>query len=404
VGIGARQSAPSMRSKTLSAAALALLASACSAAGTNQSIPTANAGSTVADANGGGQLTTAQTADEIQPDASGTSILKTLTKQTIIGSTVDPKNGDQTPYAIGYESEAPYTPGIVKKGDLVVCNFANKAGTLGSGTTEEVLTAKPGSKPVELVQSTKIEGCAGLSVDQIYGDVYSSDATAKNAVETTDKGKLFETITGGPMVQPYGGTYILYGPGYPPGPGYWAGDATSGVLWRMDLGTGQKKPPVTGVVTGFKVNKGKPGSVLGPTAVAFYKPTDTVYVVDGASNILYSFAHAYYDLDIAKAVVIGSTGKTFTGPAAKDAKVVYSGSALSGPIALAVLANGNVIVANTKSNSLVEIESTGAVLDTKSVDSGAAGAIRGVVAVGGASNTALYFNDVNGNNVQELSK
>jgi hypothetical protein len=388
-----------MRSKTLSAAALALLASACSAAGTNQSIPTANAGSTVADVSGGGQI-----ADAVQPDAVATSVLKTLTTQTIIGSTVDPKNGDQAPYAIGLSTKAPYGGGVIKKGDLVVCNYANKAGTMGSGTTEEVLAAKAGSKPVELVQSSSIQGCAGLGIDQVYGDVYSSDATAKNSVEVTAKGKVYETITGGPMSQPFGGVYVTVGAEYPPGDGYWTGDATSGTVWRINLGTSQKKPPVIGVITGFKVNKGKPGSVLGPTALAYNPKNDTLYVADGASNILYAFSHAYYDYNDAKSVIIGSTGKTFTGPYAKDAKVLYSGTALSGPLGMTLMPNGNLIVTNTKSNNLVEVESTGAILDTKSVDNGTAGAIRSIVAGGSAANTVLYFTDVNGNNVQELSK
>jgi hypothetical protein len=389
-----------MRSKTLSAAALALLACACSAAGTNQAVPLANTGSRIADVNGAGQV-----ANEIQPDADATSILKTLTKQTIIGSTVDPSNGDKAPYGITYISEAPYGGGKVKKGDLVVCNFADSTGALGNGTTEEILTAKAGSKPVQFVQSANIKGCTGLGTDEIYGEVYSSDATAKNVVETTAKGKVYQAITGGPMVQPYGGTYLTSVVSYPPGDSYWNGDATSGTLWRIDLGTTLKKPPVTGVITGFKVNKGKPGSVLGPTALAYNHKNDTIYVADGASNILYAFSKAYSFLDQTKAIVIGSTGKTFTGPEAKNAKVLYSGTALSGSVSMTLLPNGNVIVANTKSNTLVEIESTGAILDTKSVDTGAGGAIRGILSVGNSdTNTALYFTDVNANNVQELSK
>jgi hypothetical protein len=93
------------------------------------------------------------------------------------------------------------------------------------------------------------------------------------------------------------------------------------------------------------------------------------------------------------------------GPLAKNEKVLYAGFALFGPISMALLPNGNLIVANTKSNSLVEIESTGAILDTKSVDTGAGGAIRGILALGNSdANTVLYFTDVNANNVQELSK
>jgi hypothetical protein len=388
-----------MRSTILSAAALALLVSACSAAGTNQTVPMGSNASAIAGVAG------ARIASGMQPDADATSILKTLATQTIIGSTVDAKNGDMAPYGLTYVSKPPYGGGKFKKGDLIACNFADSSGTLGNGTTEEILTAKAGSKPVQLVQSTNIKGCTGLGEYADLGVVYSTDATAKNVVATVAKGKVYETITGGPMVQPYGGVYLTARVSYPPGDSYWNGDATSGTLWRIDLGTEQKKPPVTGVVTGFKVNKGKPGSVLGPTALAYNPKNDTMYVADGASNILYAFSKVYSFLDEAKAVVIGSTGKTFTGPEAKNAKVLYSGTALSGPVSMTVLANGNLIVANTKSNNLVEIESTGAILDTKSVDSGAGGAIRGIVAVGTSdTNTVLYFTDVNGNNVQELSK
>jgi hypothetical protein len=379
-----------MRTKTLVAAASVLLGAACSAAGTNRAVPADDVAMKVA--------------SESRPDADGTSILKTLTTQTIIASTVDTKNGDQKPYGIAYISTAPYGGGKLKKGDLVVCNYANKAGTLGSGTTEEYLPAKVGSKPARLLQSSSIEGCAGLGTDEI-GDIFSTDATAKNVVETTAKGTIFQKITGGPMVQPYGGLYVTLGEEYPPGDGYWNGDATSGTVWRIDLGTGSTKPPVKGVITGFKVNHGKPGDVLGPSSLAYNKNSDTLYVADGANNILYAFSDAYDTLDEPKSVVIGSSGKTFSGPAAKNAKVLYSGGALSAPIAMCMLPNGNLIVADSTDNKLVEIESTGAVLDTKSLGKGAGGAIRGVVAVGTSdSNTVLYYNNTNGNNVQELSK
>jgi hypothetical protein len=378
-----------MRSTILSAAALALLLSACSAAGTNQSIPSANANAIVA-----------------PPDAVSTSVLKTLTKQTTIGSTVDASNGDQAPYGITYISMPPYGGGKLKKGDLVVCNYADKTGVFGKGTTEEYLVPKAGAKPAQLLESTKIAGCNALGTDPIYGDVYSSDATAKNAVETTAKGKAYLTIANANLVQPFGGAFGDVGADYPPGNGYWVGDATSGVLNRIDLGTSGGKPPVTSVVTGFKVNKGRPGSVLGPTAVLFTPgpgKRGIAYVVDGASNIIYAFANAYYDLDQADAIKIGANGTTFTGPAAKDAKVLLSGKPLASPIAATVLPDGNLVVANSD-NTLVEIETTGQVLDTKQVDGGAANAIHGIVAVGSAGNTVLYFNDLNGNNVQELSK
>ena len=84
-----------------------------------------------------------------------------------------------------------------------------------------------------------------------------------------------------------------------------------------------------------------------------------MYVVDGASNIVYSFIHVYDDLDSANSIVIGSDGKTFTGPQAKDAKVLYSGTSLKSPITATLLPNGNLVVGNTGSNTLVEIATNG---------------------------------------------
>jgi hypothetical protein len=410
-----RSKSPRMRSKTLSAAALVLLASACSAAGTNSTVPSANAApvnasSGIADVNSAGQIARPEiVSNGVQPDVDATSVLKTLTTQTEIGSTVDTTNGDQTPSGISYISKSPYGGGKFKKGDLVVCNYADKNGVMGNGTTEEVLVAKAGSKPVHLIASPDLKGCAGLGAEPLYGYIYAPASTAKDVASVSPQGKIFQKISGSGLTQPYGGTFVDIGVSYPPGPGFWAGDATTGTVNRIDLGTEQKKPPVTAVIQGFKVNKGKPGSVLGPTSLGFYQKNafsdGTLYVIDGASNILYSFTNVYNNYFGAGSVKIGSTGKTFTGPQAKSAKVVLSGTPLSGSIALTTLANGNVIVANGTTNELIEVESTGKVLATKVVDTGTGGAIRSITAVGTSdTNTVLYFTDSNSNTVQELSK
>jgi hypothetical protein len=349
------------------------------------------------------------TSNRIQPGVDATSILKTLTTQTEIGSTVDTTNGDQTPSGITYISTNPYGGGKYKKGDLIVCNYADKNGVMGNGTTEEVLVAKAGSKPVHLIASPDLKGCAGVGAEPEYGYLYTPASAAKDVASVSPQGKIFQKITGSGLTQPYGGTFVDTLVSYPPGPGFWVGDATSGTVNRIDLGSQEKKPPITPVIQGFKVNKGEPGSVLGPTALGFYQANEradgTLYVVDGASNILYSFAKVYNDYYASPAVKIGPTGKTFTGPQAKSAKVVLSGAPLSGSIALTTLPNGNVIVANGKTNELIEVESTGKVLATKVVDTGAGGAIRAITAVGTSdANTVLYFTDSNNNTVQELSK
>jgi hypothetical protein len=179
-----------------------------------------------------------------------------------------------------------------------------------------VLLAKAGSKPVHLIASPDLKGCAGVVVEPLYCYLYAPGSTAKDVASTSPQGKIFQRITGSGLTQPYGGTFVDTLVSHPPGPGYWVGDATAGTVNRIDLGSEQKKPQITPVIQGSKVNKGQPGSALGPTALGFYQANEradgTVYVVDGASNILCSFAKAYNNYYGSPSVQIGPTGKTFT--------------------------------------------------------------------------------------------
>ncbi len=65
---------------------------------------------------------------------------------------------------------------------------------------------------------------------------------------------------------------------------------------------------------------------------------------------------------------------------------------------------GNTLDPNGE-NLMVELNPGGHVLDVRNVDTGAAGAIFGMVATGtNANNTKVYFNDDNANNVQVLER
>lgn len=385
-----------MRLQLLFAAGLATLVSACNAAGTSQSVPPANVGP------GGTSLI-----DGVTPAVDTTSVLKTLTKQEVIGSTVDPGNGDQNPHGLLYVSVKPYGSSKIKKGDVVVCNYSDQAGVQGNGTTLEYMPGTTGSSPKTLVQDPKLKGCSSLISNAgsgFFGAVYAMDSGAKNVANVSPNGKLTKTITNAAIVEPWNSAYVSSF-GYPPGDGILVSDPSSGKVLRINLGTMKPKPPVVQIISGFATNKGKPGSILGPSGVLYNQKADTMYVVDGVSNIVYSFIHVYDDLDQANAIVVGSGGKTFTGPKAKDAKVLYSGTSLKSPITATLLPNGNLVVGNTGSNTLVEIATNGKVLATKTVDKGAKGAIFGIAAIGSNdTNTQIYFNDDNANNVQLLTK
>ena len=102
-----------------------------------------------------------------------------------------------------------------------------------------------------------------------------------------------------------------------------------------------------------------------------------------------------------------NNGMQFSGPSAGNARIVYAGSPLNGPISTALLPNGNLVVGNTLdpdgTNLLIEVSPAGQIVDTVNVDTGPAGALFGIAATGTTSdNTIIYFNDDNQGNVQAL--
>ncbi|MGC1381156.1 MAG: hypothetical protein WA814_09080 [Candidatus Baltobacteraceae bacterium] len=335
----------------------------------------------------------------ISPDDT-TSILKLLKKQVVIGSTVDPKNGDTGPRGI---SMVP-TNYVLKKGQLLVCNFNDSSGKAGNGTTIEVLNPKVGSSPTTFVQSTKIQGCDGDAVTT-GNQVYATGMTSKSLVWITQSGKVKKSYAG--LQQPFADTDapppFLYDPEY-----IFIGDSSTGSIYSLSLGlygTGK----LLEVVSGFATKSNGPAGTLGPSGLQVYtsKQQQTLYVVDGANNTIVAISNAGNLLEKDE-IVVQPGGKTFKckHPQATCASLVMSGSPLNAPIASALLPNGNLVVANTKGgNTLVELTPKGQVLATKTVDSNKTAGVFGLLAIGkNDSDTALFFTDANANNLQELQQ
>jgi hypothetical protein len=335
--------------------------------------------------------------------ADNTSILKKLTKNVVIGSTVDASNGDMGPRAI---TVVPDNNGVIKKGQLLVCNFENKAGTQGDGTTLELLDAKTGSTPTRFYQGSAIEGCDGSAIspgDAVYAPGLTSGKVAKLAIPYSEtKYKLAKTY-GSPIAAPLGDGIELashmYAADY-----VFVGDSKSGTLdvfSANDYGH-----PLLQAVSGFAVTSGSPGTRLGPSGMQYTSKGDTVYVVDGVTSTVIAVT-SVGKLLLKDEIVVKSGGKTFDCKHKNDtcAHLVYAGSPLDAPLASALLPNGNLIVANTKgtANTLVELTPAGKVLDTKVVDTSSTQGVFGLAAAGtNDSNTVLYFTDTNDNDVHEL--
>jgi hypothetical protein len=383
---------PTFNNRVLMLAVGVLLAT--SACGGNATVPT-----------GVAQVSTPD-ASSIAPSDT-TSILKKLTKDVEIGSTVDPKNGDTGPRAISLVRS---TFGL-KKGQLLVCNFDDSAGTAGKGTTIEVLDPNAHSKPATFTESTKIEGCDGNAVtatNQVYGAGLVSGLVSRFG----QTGK-FEKSHGSPIEVPFADTDAFCGEAYAPEDIYIADSKTGSIVKLAFIPVSSGNVKLVQVVTGFGVNKGSGWSVLGPSGMQYdshktgSRCNDTLYVVDGVDNTIAAISNASNLLQKDE-IVVQPGGKKFkcAHPKSTCATLVYSGSPLDAPVAAALLPNGNLIVANTQGgNKLVELTPSGKVLDTKLIDKSATADVFGLVATGTTdSDTALFYTDTETNTLQELEQ
>lgn len=377
----------------LSVALLALTAcsggnSGLSAPGnTIQTLPNSPQTAAVAGSNSNRDLFTSDTV----------SVLNQLDNKQTIGSTVDPTNGDQNPYGLDV---AKVNNGLFEAGDLVVCNFNDRANIQGNGTTIIALHPRPGSQPVRVAQNHSLKGCDWIALapdDTIWAAAFVSN---ENPILDTF-GNLLTELSNGPWHRPFG---QAFSPTAGPfgGGAFYETNAADGSLVRVNLTSGPFTFDI--IATGFAVNHGAPGGILGPSGMEYDVQHDRLYIVDGADNTLVAF-NGVSSIPAGGIVV---HGKTFSGPFAGRAHLIFAGPPLNGPISAALLPGGHLVLGNTLDpagkNLMVEITPAGKMLAVKNVDTGAAGAIFGMVATGATlHDTKLYFNDDNDNTVKVLT-
>jgi hypothetical protein len=323
--------------------------------------------------------------------ASG-SVLATLSVEQTIGSTVSSTPGDVNPYGLDV---AKVTSGPIQAGDLVICNFNNPGNRQGTGTTIVALHPVVGSSPVTIAKSNALQGCNALAMSP-NGNMWAAAFRANDNPIVSPNGTVVTALGNGPWNHPFGQAFVPANAGLNL-PAFYVSNAGDGSLVRVSIHPGPSFEFTT-IATGFPVNGGKPGSILGPSGLNYQPTGDILYVVDGTNNALYAIGN----VSSVGSHGIAVSGLTFGGPSASSARVVFSGAPLNGPISSAVLFNGNVVIGNTLDpdgqNLMVEVSPSGQLLDVDNVDTGAAGSIFGMVATGtSASDTRLYFNDDNAN-------
>lgn len=341
---------------------------------------------------------TSQSARQSSPD-SRYPILKVLVHERRIGSTIDPDLHQLNPYGL---TVAPSTNGAFTKGDLVVCNFNASSNVQGTGYTIVALHPRDGAKPTLVSDNKTLKGCNALALgpdDTIWAAAFKAN---DNPV-LSSTGQLIVNIEGKPFDHPFGQVFAAHG-GASGAPVFYESNARSGSIVRINLGSSFTYDVIA---TGFAINNGKPGSIFGPSGLSYDDRKDTLYIVDGTNNTVVAFSSV--STAPAGGIVVGPDGQSFSGPAASQARLVFAGPPLNGPISSALLFNGNLVVGNTTNNDghniMVELTPSGEVLSTRNVDSGAAGALFGIVATGNNIHDArIYFNDDNHNNLRVLEQ
>ncbi|TAM90577.1 hypothetical protein EPN42_05725 [bacterium] len=336
--------------------------------------------------------------EENDDPVDGSSVLKQLGQTTTIGSTVDPLNGDQNPYGLAVAS---VSAGSIQSGDLVVCNFNNAANVQGTGTTIVALHPQPGSSPRRVAQNAALLGCTELALAP-NGNIWASAFAANDNPIFTPGGTLVTTLPGGPWHGPFGQTFAPHGGSFG-NAAFYESNAGDGTIVRIGINPGPHFAFQI-IARGFAVNHGAPGSILGPSGLQYDERHDRLYIVDGANNTLVALRGV--SKIPADGVIVNGT--SFGGPSGKRARLIFSGAPLNGPISSALLPDGHLVLGNTLDasglNLMVEIAPNGRLLDVKNVDTGAGGALFGMVATGHSNaDTKLYFNDDNDNTVKVLT-
>lgn len=347
------------------------------------------------------------------------SILSTLSpsRTTTIGPTPDPIEQGGNPYGLAI---APKTAGLITAGDLIVCNFNDGAtNTEGLGTTITGLHPVAGATPYLIANSPLLLGCNALTMlpdDSILAAAYSAN---QNALVAPD-GTVNTPFSADTFASPWGGAYA-------PAQGSAAAalyvSNADGTVDRITL-AGDAQASFTKIASGF-CGSGTPGAIYAPAGLTYDASIDTLYIVDTSSYSVVAFA-SVSGIGADGVVVQGQCSSvaaaptpvpTFSGPSASSARVIANGGPFIAPLSAALLADGDLIVANSDinigagqtPNLVVEVSPVlpgGFVGQPVQLDSsGTPGALFGLVATtDGAGNQLVYFNDDNTNSVMLLTK
>jgi hypothetical protein len=337
-------------------------------------------------------------------------------------ATTVPANGDVNPYGI---VTVPQSVGSLHRGDELVSNFNNVSNEQGTGTTIVQIPPRgndgtPGDASVfAQVNPSALPGpCPGgvglttaLAVTRtgfvIVGSLPTNDGTSATAkagclLVLNSRGRVIETIAGGPINGPWdmtavdhGAVTTLYVTNVLNGT-VAAGTNASGQGNVVDRGTVVRiqlltipglRPFVLDedvIATGFPERTDPDALVIGPTGVALGRD-DTLYVADTQGNRI--------------AAIPAASFREF--PAGHGGRTVSSGGELNAPLGMTLAPNGDILTANGGDGNIVETTPSGAQTSVAADSAGGAGVLFGLTVP--PRFDGIYFVDDGDNTLRVLA-
>jgi hypothetical protein len=285
-----------------------------------------------------------------------------------------PSNGDVNPYGVAFVPKNLPAGGGLQPGDILVSNFNNAQNLQGTGTTI-VRVDKAGN--VSTFFTSPVGGLsAALGVLSggivLIGNLPTADGTSA----TAQPGRLAVLDRNGNFLGTFGSLTSVDGPwgmaihdtgnGVSGTANVFISNVLSGVVSRIDISYTATGLSATATVIGNFSHRADPAALeLGPTGLAYDPTHDTLYVASSADNAIYEIPTA-----VATHAPVSAT------------LLVQDFTHLHGPLDLAILPNGYLVIADSDGSNadpnqpseLVEYSSTGQFVSELSIDPNNGGA------------------------------
>jgi hypothetical protein len=292
-------------------------------------------------------------------------------------STVPP-NGDVNPYGVLFVPKTlPASASGIQPGDILVSNFNNNQNLQGTGLT--IVRVAKGGAVSTFFSATAANGGMSAALGVLSNGVVLAGnvPTVDGTPATIQPGRLSVLDRFGDFLGTFGTLATVDGPWgmavYDKGSGgsgtahVFLSNVLSGVVSRFDINYTTASVGASDLVLakGFTHRLDPAALVLGPSGLAYDSVHDVLYVASSSDNAIYQIDGAATASSTVSATLL-----------------VQDLTHLHGPLDLALLPNGHLLVANSDGSNadpnqpseLVEYTATGTFLNQMSIDPNNGGA------------------------------